>query len=104
LVETCRTPDSTLTKTRGGTATSSCSLVPVATGGWLAPAAGEAHLVTGHATAGVDAQAEIAKREPPEAITAPATPSRIRFLILIDLSFFGSDEWSNDEAEDRTTT
>jgi hypothetical protein len=55
--------------------------------------------VTGHATADTDAQAEMANRKLQEAITAPAIPSRVERLILIDFAFFGSDKWSRDDAE-----
>jgi hypothetical protein len=53
--------------------------------------------------ADVDAPADMANRKLPEAITAPATPSRIGWLILMIL-LLGSDDWTSDEAEGRPAT
>jgi hypothetical protein len=39
----------------------------------------------------------MANKELPEAITAPAIPRRSGWRGLIDLSFFGADEWSGDD-------
>jgi hypothetical protein len=52
--------------------------------------------------ADVDAPADMANRKLPEAITAPTTPSRIGWILMIFL--LGSDDWTNDEAEGRPAT
>jgi hypothetical protein len=87
--------------TRGVTVTRSCPLASLAIAGRLKPTSRGAGLETGHATADADAPSEMGNRTTLEAIIAPAMPSRIGSLILIDFSFLGSDEWRGDDAEER---